>query len=118
MKRQGITYSELSWRSGLLVSSLKAWRGSKDGPRPNVPSLASLEAALGALGWGIAPYPKLETLPPEVLAKIEQIGEHFISDESVIATAMAAISRPGDRCVNGKPAPRIEYRKPTWEYAE
>lgn len=118
MARQGVTYLEMENRSGILVTTQKAWRGTEFGSRPKVPSLASVEAALGALGWQISPHPSLETLPPEVLAKVEEIGEHFVSDNSVLAAAIAAaISKPGNRSTDGQPAPRLVYREPYWENA-
>lgn len=108
MRRQGITYDEMEWRSGVLRSTLKSYRNEK------TPSLQSIEALLGAVGWGLAPFPKLETLPPEVQAKVEEIGEHFISDESVLAAAIAAVAQPRVRAKDGQPAARLERRTPYW----
>lgn len=111
MRRQGITYDELEYKSGVLRSTLKSYRSEK------TPSLQSIEALLGSVGWGLAPFPKLETLPPEVQAKVEEIGEHFISDESVLAAVMAAIAWPRVRSQGDQPAPRLERRTPYWKVA-
>lgn len=69
MRRQGVTYDELEWRSGVLRSTFKAWRTN------NRPGLDTIEAALGSLGWAVRPVPKPETLPPELRADLEAIVE-------------------------------------------
>jgi hypothetical protein len=70
MKRQGVTYDELEYRSGVLRSTFKAWRTN------NCPSIQTLDAALGSLGWaGLLPVPKPETLPSELRADLEAIAE-------------------------------------------
>jgi len=85
MRRQGVTYSELEWRAGVLASTFKAWRGQ------SAPGLASIEAALGALGWALVPVPKLETFSPEVRASLTELSRKFDRDESrILACAMQA----------------------------
>lgn len=92
MKEQGVTYDELSWRSGILKTTVKSWRCEK------AASLTSLQAALGALGWGIAPFPHLETLPPHVHEQVEELAQNFFSDEHALAAIVAsAISTPAMR---------------------
>lgn len=49
MRRQGITYVEMSQRSGLARETLNAWRVR------NRPDLESLEAVLGVLGYDLGP---------------------------------------------------------------
>lgn len=51
MRRQRMTYGEQSERSGLSRETLTAWR------KRSKPDLESLEAALGALGYGLMPMP-------------------------------------------------------------
>lgn len=69
MKRQGVTYDELEHRSGVLRSTFKAWRSC------NAPSIQTVDAALGALGWaGLLPVPKPETLPAELRADLEEVA--------------------------------------------
>lgn len=83
-----------------------------------MPSLQSIQATLGALGWSVSPHPRIETLPPHVREQAEELGQHFFSDDIALATAVAAaISKPGSRAKDGKPAPRLEYRKAYWEDA-
>jgi hypothetical protein len=107
MREHGVSYDELSWRSGLLKSTLKSWRVEK------FPSLRSIEAALGALGWGLAPYPKLETLPADASEMAEELGQHFFADDHALAAAVAAaISQPAARGSASNPAPRLQYRQP------
>lgn len=61
MRRQGVTYDELEWRSGVLRSTFKAWRTH------NKPGLESIEAALGALGWSVLPVPIADRVLPDSL---------------------------------------------------
>ena len=68
MRRQGVTYDELEWRSGVLRSTFKAWR------KNNRPGLETVEAALGALGWHVLPVPRPETLPPQLRADLEAVA--------------------------------------------
>lgn len=69
MRRQGVTYDELEWKSGVLRSTFKAWR------KANAPGIHTVDAALGVLGWHLAPIPKLETIPPELRADLEAVAE-------------------------------------------
>ena len=99
MKRQAVTYLELELRSGVLISTFKSYRTD------NVPSMQTIEAALGSLGWTLVPVPKLETLPDDVRAKLDDIGQHFRSDEETFGAALLAAAtwpayareRPGHR---------------------
>ncbi len=107
MKEQGITYEQLEHYSGVLKSTIKSWRSEKK------PSLESLQAALGALGFGIAPYPLLDTLPSHVREQAEELGMSFFRDDHALATAVAAaMSKPGARGTATSRAPRIQYRSP------
>lgn len=109
MKRQNVSYAELEFRSGVLGTTVKEWRVSK------TPSLQSIQAALGALGWGVAPFPNLETLPSHVREMAEELGQHFFTDEHALAAAVAAtISFPGARSNGDEPAPRLNYCGPYW----
>ena len=84
MKRQNVTYDELEWRAGVLKSSFKAWR------RANTPGLTTVEAALGALGHTLVPVPRLDRLPPHVREIVEEIGQHFRSDEETLGACILA----------------------------
>src|SRR4051812_42760200 len=68
MRRQGVTYDTLEWKSGVLRSTFKAWRTN------NKPGLDTIDAALGALGWHVLPVPKPETLPAELRADLEAVA--------------------------------------------
>jgi hypothetical protein len=104
-----MTYADVEWRAGLQRSTLKSWRLEK------FPSLRSAEAALGALGWGLAPYPLLETLPPRTREMAEDLGMSFFRDDHALAAAVAAaLTKPAIRAKEGQPAPRLEYRTPYW----
>jgi hypothetical protein len=84
MKSQRVTYGELEWRSGVLISTFKAWRTD------NSPGLLSIEAALGALGWALVPVPELRTLPPHVRERLAEIGQLFETDQQALAAAVLA----------------------------
>jgi hypothetical protein len=85
MRRQGVTYGEIEHRSGILISTIKAWRN-----QTGAPGMASIEAALGALGWTLVPVPRPDTLPEQVREQLEEFGQHFRSDEEALGAAIAA----------------------------
>lgn len=82
MRRQGVSYDELEWRSGVLKSTFKAWRTA------NAPGLDTLSAALGALAWEFLPCPPLDALAPEVRAGIEKLAADYGLDEDALLTAL------------------------------
>lgn len=84
LARQRVTYSELEHRSGVLISTFKSWRCEK------APGLATIEAALGAVGWNLVPVPDPNTLPAEVRAAVSELSLLFRDDDEVIGTAIAA----------------------------
>jgi len=116
MQRHGKTYDQLEFESGVLRSTFKAWRGGGK-LRPNVPSLASIEAALGVFGWRLVPCPPLNSLKPETREALEEISLEFISDDEALAAAIAAATTKPVACAVGKPAPRLSYRAPYWKEA-
>jgi hypothetical protein len=69
MQRQGLTYDEMEWRSGVLRPTLKAWRYK------NAPSLTNIEAVLGVLGFDFVPVPRAEVLPPEIVRELQPVAE-------------------------------------------
>jgi len=107
MRDLGKTYLETEFDSGVLVSTVKSWRKEK------TPSLQSIEAVLGSFGWGLAPYPKLDTLPDDIRAKVEEIGEHFFADNHVLAAAVAAAVTKPSQSRNGQRL-RIVRDRPYW----
>jgi len=84
MRRQRVSYSELEWRAGVQISTFKAWRTE------NTPGLASIEAALGALGWALVPVPKLKMLPEDIRVKVEGLAQDFTSDNEALGAAIVA----------------------------
>lgn len=112
MRKTSTSYFELEMRSGILLTTMKAWRSA------NVPSLTSMEAALGSFGWRLVPCPPLEDLPDHVREQLEEAGQHFVNDDQAIAAAIAAaVTTPGARGDRENPAPRLEYRRATWPEA-
>ena len=70
LRRQNVSYDELSWRSGVLRSTVKAWR------KTNTPHATSLEAALGALGWQLTVAPAADrTLPDGLRTDLQAVAE-------------------------------------------
>lgn len=89
MKRQGVTYDELEWTSGVLRSTFKAWRTN------NRPGLDTIEAALGALGWSALPVPKAETLPPALRAELADLVKRYgLTTLPCLELIAVAASRP------------------------
>jgi hypothetical protein len=68
MKRQGVTYDQLEWDAGVLRSTFKAWRTN------NLPSIPTICAALGVLGWDVLPVPKVERIDPDLRADLETVA--------------------------------------------
>ena len=64
MARLQISYDEVEIGSGVRRPTIKQWR------RKNKPSLESLEAVLGFLGWAYVPVPTLETLPADLAGEL------------------------------------------------
>jgi hypothetical protein len=103
MKRQNVTYADLEWESGVLISTFKAWRTASR------PGLASIEAALGALGWTLVPVPRLDRLSPAILDQLDLVGEHFRTDEETFGAALhAAATWPA----HAKEQQALLYRSP------
>jgi hypothetical protein len=68
MARLGFTYDAVEEGSGVRRPTVKQWR------RKNRPSLESLEAVLGFLGWDFVPIPALETLSPELAGELTTLA--------------------------------------------
>lgn len=100
MRRQGVSYDDLEWKSGVLRSTIKAWRTN------NSPSLDTLSATLGALGWEFLPCPPLDALAPEVKAEIERLATDHGLDEDALLTALLreVAARPFNTVGNRRPA--------------
>jgi hypothetical protein len=87
MQRQGVTYADLEWTSGVLISTFKAWR------KENRPGLETLEAALGALGWVFVPVPRIERLPKDVQEGLETLAAKWHRDEPLLHQFLAHCCR-------------------------
>lgn len=68
MRRQNRVYDDVEEGSGVLRSSVKAWRTK------NRPSLESLEAVLGYLGFDFVPIPRAKVMPPKVAKALAPIA--------------------------------------------
>jgi hypothetical protein len=87
MREQMVTYDELEHRSGVLKSTFKAWRTN------NRPGFETLEACLGALGWGLLPVPRIENLPPEIRSGLEALAERWGEVSPLLCQLMASVAR-------------------------
>jgi hypothetical protein len=87
MRRQGVTYDELEYRSNVLRSTVKSWRKAKK------PGLDTIEACLGSLGWGLVPVPRMEHLPPDLQAALEDLGRRFGEHMPLLPQLLATVSR-------------------------
>jgi transcriptional regulator with XRE-family HTH domain len=95
MKRQGVTYAQMSERSGLARETITAWRTR------NKPDLDSIEAALGVLGY------RLSSLIEEMPAALSESAMPQIVARRVADAAKR--STPG-RKVSPHMARELEYR--------
>lgn len=68
MRDQGRIYDDICEASGCLRATLKSWR------HRSIPSLSSLEAVFGALGWNFVPVPAIETLRPDIAADLASLA--------------------------------------------
>lgn len=113
MARQRVNYDELEHRSGVLKSSLKAWRTK------NSPGLDTLAAALGALGWEFLPVPPPDALHPEVRERLVALADEFGLDEDAVLTQY--VREVAQRPLNtvgvsrGRPSP---FKKPANDGAQ
>ena len=71
MGRQGHRYDDVEDGSGVLRTTMKAWRSK------NYPNLDSREAVFGFLGWRFVPIPADRVLPPEFVAELHPIAVRF-----------------------------------------
>lgn len=69
MQRQNRTYDDMQDGSGVQRATVKAWR------HKNRPSLESIEAALGFLGYDFVPVPRADVLPPEIVTRLRPIAD-------------------------------------------
>ncbi len=87
MKVAGKTYLDMEWESGVLVTTIKAWRTHSR------PGLETAEAALGALGWSLVPVPRMERLPAELQAALDQLSADWATKEPILHHLLATCCR-------------------------
>jgi hypothetical protein len=87
MKRQGQTYLDIEWLSGVLVTTIKAWRTHSR------PGLETAEAALGALGWSLVPVPRMERLPEGLQAELDRLSNEWAIKEPILHHLLATCCR-------------------------
>lgn len=85
MRRLNKTYDDVEFGSGIRRAALKAWRNK------NRPSLESIEAVLGYLGFDFLPIPRAKVLPPEIVAELRPIAERLEKSMPETIAALTAI---------------------------
>ncbi len=87
MKVAGKTYLDMEWESGVLVTTIKAWRTHSR------PGLETAEAALGALGWSLVPVPRMERLPEGLQAELDRLSNEWATKEPILHHLLATCCR-------------------------
>jgi hypothetical protein len=99
MQRQNVTYFNLEMDSGVLTSTFKAWRTD------NAPGLASIEAALGALGWCLVPVPRMDRLPDDIRDDLKALADEWANREELLGRLMLNLCQPRRIGTRDNPAP-------------
>jgi hypothetical protein len=68
LARQAVRYQDCEDFSGVGRAAIKSWR------RKSKPSWESLQSVLSALGFGFAPTPALQVLPPELAGEVTTLA--------------------------------------------
>lgn len=84
MHAQGVTYFEMESRAGVLASTIKSWRNEKN------PGLLALTAVYGALGLSLVPVPRLDMLPADLRANLDEIAAEFASSTQALGAVISA----------------------------
>jgi hypothetical protein len=87
MKVAGKTYLDMEWESGVLVTTLKAWRTHSR------PGLETAEAALGALGWSLVPVPRMKRLPEKLQAELDRLAGEWATEEPILHHLLSTCCR-------------------------
>jgi hypothetical protein len=106
MKKQGKTYSELEFESGVLVTTTKAWR------QHSRPSIESAEAALGALGWSLVPVPRMDRLPEKLQSGIARLSTEWIKEEPILGELLAEMCQAPIIARSGRLESFVRLRDP------
>jgi hypothetical protein len=92
MQRQCRTYDEVEEGSGVLRTTLKAWR------HKNKPGLDSIEAVLGFLGWDFLPVPRAKVLPAALVEDVAAVAaKHPTSFDKTVEVLVGLVARIYDR---------------------
>lgn len=106
MNRQGKTYMDTEWESGVLVTTLKAWRVHAR------PGLETIEACLGSLGWSLIPVPRMKRLPEKLQSDLEEIARSWKLEEPVLAELLAICCKAPTIARTGRMIGRVRLRSP------
>jgi hypothetical protein len=106
MRRQGKTYLDMEWESGVLVTTIKAWRTHSR------PSIETIEACLGCLGWSLVPVPRMKRLPEQLQAELEEIAQSWKLEEPVLNELLAIVCRAPTIARTGRMIGRVRLCSP------
>ncbi|CAO4164906.1 hypothetical protein IHEIED_00461 [Methylorubrum populi] len=113
MKRQNVKYDVVEDRSGVLRTTIKAWR------HKNAPGLTSIEAVLGSLGWYFVPVPRAEVLPEDMRADLAAVAErHGQSMTKTIEGLISIVTGIHDGAAPPLPPPCEPASEPSEPMAE
>lgn len=99
MQRRYLRYQDVADGSGIRLAALKAWR------RKNRPSLESIEAVLGYLGYDFVPVPREGTLPPEFDRELRALAERAGVDMPTTFRALIEVMATGRASRAAAPKP-------------
>lgn len=87
MQHQRVTYFEMEMRSGVLTSTIKAWRNE------NAPGLETIAACLGSVGWTLVPVPAEDRLPPRIREGLAALADEWGEEEPLLHRLLASCCR-------------------------
>lgn len=92
MQRQGTTYADIAWASGVEHATLKAWRTK------NAASLNNLTAVLGVLGYDFVPMPRADKLDKALVADLKEVAaRHGLELQPTVQALIEIVSGIYDR---------------------
>lgn len=104
MREQGRILDDVAEASGIRRPCMKSWRNR------SYPTLESLEATFGALGWSFTPCPRIEVLPENIAADLGRIAAQMKIELPVVFSALLEIAA-GHAFLRERAKERIEARE-------
>lgn len=86
MRRTNTTYDEMEYKSGVLRSTVKAWRGD------NLPGLDTIAACLGAVGCTLLVAPPRSHVPADIQEKLDALAAEWEGRDATFAQLLATVA--------------------------